>query len=321
MGTVVSYLYPLLKTIAGMAILIVSSFILTLTIEDIGKRGKFSDSFTGSVISPIFTTLPPLVVIILALVVIGSEPGSEIAAGTIIGEPFMVSAVGFPIVAITLLISKRRGRQEELDAVLPKMFIFMGLVFPIMLIPLFFNLLAIRISVAILLVFLYIVFLRFIKGGARNEEAIDAKIADLRLLILIAISGMVFLLAGSAVLVTGINSLALKANVNHELLTILIVPIGTIAPETMNSLIWASRGKTNLALGALTGEEMVFATLYPALGILASQWIITVDGILAIALTSFFSILIGLISLKFRNALFVFLIFFASFVTFLIFIY
>lgn len=318
----VLYLSTLFETIAGIALLIASAFILTLTIEDIGKRGKFSDSFTGSVISPIFTSMPELVVIIVALVIIGGGSGSEIADGTIIGDPFMVSAIGFPIVALILLAARRKGNRDDLDAVLPKMFIFLGITFPIMLVPFYFHLTAVRILVAVLLVFLYVIFLRlFIKGGGFVEEEPDIKIANSKLLILVLILGIALLLAGSTILVRGINSLAAEVNVNRELLSILIIPIGGIVPETMNSFIWASRGKTNLAIGALTGEELLFATFYPALGIITSQWVITHNGILAIGLTSSFSILVGLISYRFRGAFYVYILFFASFIVFFLFIY
>lgn len=315
------YLSTLFETIAGIMLLIASAFILTLTIEDIGKRGKFSDSFTGSVISPIFTSMPELVVIIVALAIIGGGSGSEIADGTIIGDPFMVSAIGFPIVALILLASRRKGNRDDLDAVLPKMFIFLGITFPIMLVPFYFHLTAVRIIVAVFLVFLYVIFLRFIKGSGFVEEEPDIRIANSKLLILVLIVGITFLLAGSTILVRGINSLAAEVNVNRELLSILIIPIGGIAPETMNSLIWAYRGKTNLAIGALTGEELLFVTFYPALGIIASQWVITHNGILAIELTSSFFILVGLISYRFRSAFYVFILFFVSFVVFVLYIY
>jgi cation:H+ antiporter len=319
---VASYLLSVFETLAGILLLTGSAFVLTLTIEDLGRRGKFSDSFTGSVISPIFTSLPELVVIIVALLFIGSGSGSEIAVGTIIGEPFMVSAIGFPIMAtILLLAAGRNGNREDLDAVLPKIFVFIGLTFPIMLVPFYFHFTAVRVSVAIILIFLYVIFLRFVKGSGLVEEEPKVKIENLKLLVLALVIGIILLLAGSTILVGGINSLATELNVNRELLSILIIPIGGIAPETMNSFIWASRGKMNLAIGSLIGEELLFATLYPALGIIASQWGITSQGILAIVLTSSFSILVGLISYRFRRAFYVYILFFVLLIVFFFFIY
>lgn len=317
-----SSLSSVLEIAAGMVMLVVSSFILTVSIEEIGKRGKFSESFTGAVVSPIFTAMPELVVIILALILVGRESGSEIAAGTIIGEPFMVSAIGFPIVAITLLAAGRKRRGEEVNPVLSKTLIYMGLIFPIMLIPFYFNYPAIRILTAVILVGLYVVFFRFIgKGEEFEEEASNVRIRNTALLVLIILVGVALLLGGSTALVRGINTLYIQTGINQELITILIVPIGTIVPETLNAVIWASRSKTSLAIGAIAGEEMYFATFFPALGILASQWIITFNGVVAILLTSTFSIIIGTIAYRFRGAAYVFILFLVSLAVFLVFVY
>jgi cation:H+ antiporter len=319
---VTSSFLPVSEVAGGIVMLIVSSFILTLTIEEIGKRGKFTERFTGTVISPIFTAMPELVIIIIALVLVGKEPGSEVAAGTIIGEPFMVSAIGFPVVALTLLLVRRKRKIEAIDPILSKSLIYFGLVFPIMLIPLFFGFVAVRITVAAVLVLLYLVFLLFVKGKETfEEEATSIRIRNRALLSLIVASGVVLLIGGSTMLVQGIDSLSLQTGINRELITILLVPIGTIVPETMNAIIWALRSKTSLAIGAMAGEEMYFATFFPALGILASQWVVTFNGIVAILLTSSFSIALGLITYRFRNAVYVYVIYLASFLIFLLFIY
>ena len=317
-----SSLISVSEVAGGIVMLILSSLILTATIEEIGRRGKFNESFTGAVISPIFTAMPELVVIVLALVLLGKESGSEIVAGTIIGEPFMVSAIGFPIVALTLLVASRRRKSDELNPLLSKTLIYMGLVFPIMLIPFFFNIVVVRVVVAVILILLYLVFFRLVRRKESfEEEATDIRIRNGALLALIITAGVAFLLAGSAVLVRGINSLYLQTGINQELITILLVPIGTIVPETMNAVIWAARGKTSLAIGAVAGEEMYFATFFPALGILASRWYITTNGIVAVLLTSAFSIVIGLTVYKFKTATYVFIFFIVSLIIFLLFVY
>ncbi|MGC8562466.1 MAG: sodium:calcium antiporter [Thermoplasmata archaeon] len=317
-----SSLLPVLMIVAGIAMIIVSSFLLTLAIEEIGRRGKFSDRLTGAVISPIFTSLPELTVILIALVIVGRTSGSEIAAGTIIGEPFMVSAIGFPIVALTLLLARKKGKLEEIDGTLSKMLIFMGFVFPIILIPHYVNSVSVRVFVAFLLVILYLVFLKLVRGGKDfEEEATNFKIKGSAAFVLILVVGMALLLSGSSLLVAGIDNLSRQIGVNQELITILLVPLGTIVPETMNAVIWAHRGRTSLAIGAMVGEEIFFVTLYPVIGILASQWVITTDGILAVGLTSSFSVVLGLLTYRSKNAVYVFLFYLVSLAIFMYFIY
>lgn len=312
----------ILGTIGGIVLLVVSSFILTSTIEDLGKRGKFSSSFTGAIISPIFTSLPELIVILTALILVGNVSGSEIAAGTIIGEPFLVSAIGFPIMAIAMLAARRKGSGERLDAVMPKTMIFVGLVLPIMIIPSLFQSWPVRILIAAFLVIIYLLFARFVRQESLEEsEFIVGEIRNRTALIFLIATGTVLLVAGSAILVRSVDNLAFQTGINRELIAILIIPIATIVPETLNSVIWGAKLKTNLAVGALLGEETFFATIYPMLAILASRWVITENGIVAIFLTSLFSIAIGLFTYKFRQNLYVYLVFVLSLIAFLLFIY
>lgn len=317
-----SSLLPILRIVAGIAMIIVSSFLLTLAIEEIGRRGRFSDRLTGAVISPIFTSLPELAVILIALLFVGRISGSEIAAGTIIGEPFMVSAIGFPIVALTLIIARKKRILEGIDGTLSKMLIFMGLILPIILVPHFVNSVSVRVVVAFLLVISYIVFLKLVRGkGNFEKEATDLKIKSGAAFVLILALGIALLLGGSSQLVVGINNLSQQIGVNQELVTILMVPLGTIVPETMNAVIWANRGRTSLAIGAMVGEEIFFVTLYPVIGILASQWVITTDGMLAVGLTSSFSAVLGFITYRYRNAFYIFLFYLASLAIFMYLIY
>ncbi len=306
----------------GIVALILSSIILTSTIEELGTRGKFSSSFTGAVISPIFTSMPELVIIVTAWILIGKISGSEIAAGTIIGEPFMVSAIGFPLMAVAMLLARKNGKAENLNSVMPKTLIFIGLVFPVMVIPSLINSLGIKIITAFFLVAAYLIFVYFVRGKNQGEsEPLRAKIRSKFVFIALVVVGVVLVVGGSTLLVRSVDTLAFQSSINRELIAILIVPIATIVPETLNSVIWAAKLKTNLAVGALVGEESFFATFYPALGILASTWVVTSNGLIAIILTSVFSITVGLVTLRYKGGPYVYFLFVLSLVIFLTLIY
>ncbi|MGC8644893.1 MAG: sodium:calcium antiporter [Thermoplasmata archaeon] len=307
---------PVAGIVAGIFILIASSLALTVAIEGIGTRLRMSDSLTGAILSPMFTALPELIIVIEAIVVVGSGPGSEIAAGTIIGEPFMVSSIGIPAAVVVLLLS-RKNDPEKLDPSLARVVILLGAVFPLMLIPHFFNSLAARILTSAILVIVYVLFMLLWKSEGEGSRR---KISNRYLAILVAF-GLLMLLAGSTVLVESINIFASQSGASRELISILIIPVGTIVPETMNSLIWASKLKTNLAVSALLGEELLFTTIFPAIGMAASEWIITLDGIVAILFFSAFSVAIGIGLTRSRGTIFPLLFYFLSFVGFLIFIY
>jgi cation:H+ antiporter len=53
---------------------------------------------------------------------------------------------------------------------------------------------------------------------------------------------------------------------------LLLSPIATELPETMNALIWVRQGKTQLALANISGAMMIQATIPSGLGLLFTPW-------------------------------------------------
>jgi cation:H+ antiporter len=53
---------------------------------------------------------------------------------------------------------------------------------------------------------------------------------------------------------------------------LLLSPVATELPETMNALIWVRQGKTQLALANISGAMMIQATIPSGLGLLFTPW-------------------------------------------------
>jgi cation:H+ antiporter len=53
---------------------------------------------------------------------------------------------------------------------------------------------------------------------------------------------------------------------------LLLSPIATELPETMNAIIWVRQGKTKLALANISGAMMIQATVPSGLGLLFTSW-------------------------------------------------
>jgi cation:H+ antiporter len=53
---------------------------------------------------------------------------------------------------------------------------------------------------------------------------------------------------------------------------LLLSPIATELPETMNAIIWVRQGKTKLALANISGAMMIQATVPSGLGLLFTTW-------------------------------------------------
>jgi cation:H+ antiporter len=86
------------------------------------------------------------------------------------------------------------------------------------------------------------------------------------------------IIGGAWTFVRGVQDLVAGTGVNGTLLALLIAPIATELPETLNSVLWVRRGKDTLALGNITGA-MVFQSAIPtSIGLVFAPALWTVVG-------------------------------------------
>jgi cation:H+ antiporter len=66
---------------------------------------------------------------------------------------------------------------------------------------------------------------------------------------------------------------------------LLLAPIATELPETMNAIIWVRQGKVELALANLSGSMMIQATVPSAFGLFFTPWLFDLPLVLAAVAT------------------------------------
>jgi cation:H+ antiporter len=86
---------------------------------------------------------------------------------------------------------------------------------------------------------------------------------------------------GSQVFVAQLETLATGLGVPGHIVALLLSPVATELPETMNAIIWVRQGKERLALANISGSMMIQATVPSAFGLLFTPWLF--DRPLAIA--------------------------------------
>ncbi|WP_020222887.1 sodium:calcium antiporter [Halarchaeum acidiphilum] len=173
---------------------------------------------------------------------------------------------------------------------------------------------------AALLVLLYLAYLvRSLRGGELAEsEAIDALHLGLLIervaarlgydprehgenphLVFVALQTLIALaliVAGAHLFVTEVEWLSTHVlDVPIAVVALLIAPLATELPEKFNSVLWISRDKDTLALGNITGAMAFQGTLPVTLGIVFTDW----DLSLAWGTTGFlnaFSIVLAVVS-------------------------
>lgn len=64
-------------------------------------------------------------------------------------------------------------------------------------------------------------------------------------------------------------------------MALLLSPIATEMPETMNAVIWVRQGKERLALANISGAMMIQATIPSAFGLFYTPWLFDRSLVLA----------------------------------------
>ncbi|MBW8735047.1 MAG: sodium:calcium antiporter [Asticcacaulis sp.] len=69
-----------------------------------------------------------------------------------------------------------------------------------------------------------------------------------------------------------LEAIGRMAGLAPHLVALLLSPVATELPETMNAIIWVRQGKERLALANISGAMMIQATIPSALGIVFTPW-------------------------------------------------
>jgi cation:H+ antiporter len=107
--------------------------------------------------------------------------------------------------------------------------------------------------------------------------------------------------AASHVFVTQLAVVGPWLGIPSAVVALLLSPIATELPETMNAIIWMRQGKHRLALANISGAMMIQATIPTAFGLFFTPWLF--DHALALAAGITAVAVLGLMILLRRNAL------------------
>jgi cation:H+ antiporter len=92
---------------------------------------------------------------------------------------------------------------------------------------------------------------------------------------------LVVVFAASRVFVSQLAFIGPMLGVPSQLVALLLSPIATEMPETMNAIIWVRQGKERLALANISGAMMIQATIPTAFGLFYTPWLFDRSLILA----------------------------------------
>jgi len=284
----------ILSIAGGFTAVLIGGWLFTNSMEHISHRYRLGGSFVGAVISPVLTSLPELIVFLVALLVYGGVSGEEVAVGTVIGEPFVVSTIIYPIIFLVAVIGFRRGSRNDLvlevgrELILP--FIVVIALYPTVLLPALLGVGVIRYVIATALFIAYLVYVGLMRG---KEGIVIEDVEELRFiklarfnedvaLALQVITSVLLLYVGSKYLVSGIVDLSRMLSIDTMGLSIIIVPTATVLPESITAIIWTLGNRDTMAVAALIGEKVLYSTIYPALALVLTSWSLTYEAIISV---------------------------------------
>jgi cation:H+ antiporter len=284
----------ILSIAGGFTAVLIGGWLFTNSMEHISHRYRLGGSFVGAVISPVLTSLPELIVFLVALLVYGGVSGEEVAVGTVIGEPFVVSTIIYPIIFLVAIIGFRRGSRNDLvlevgrELILP--FIVVITLYPTVLLSALLGIGVIRYVIATALFIAYLVYVGLMRG---KEGVVIEDVEELRFiklarfngdvaLALQVITSVLLLYVGSKYLVSGVVDLSRMLSIDTMGLSIIIVPTATVLPESITAIIWTLGNRDTMAVAALIGEKVLYSTIYPALALVLTSWSLTYEAIISV---------------------------------------
>lgn len=288
----------LVTLVAGILLVLAAAELFTNGIETLGHRLNVSKNFTGSVLAAVGTALPETIIPVIAILFFAGNSGHDIGVGAILGAPFMLATIAFPLVGLTVIaghLMKKRGISLHAETTgLRRDLTFFLFAYSIALFVVPFESQPLRIATAVFLLVLYVVYvLQTLKGESEEMEATDHLFfapknphPPMFLIVSQVMVALVIMVAGAHTFVHGIEKISHVLGLNPLIFSLLIAPIATELPEKINSITWVWRKKDTLAVGNIAGAMVFQSTIPVSFGIVFTDWNITglafVSGVFAV---------------------------------------
>jgi len=275
-------------------------------VEWLGLQLNVGSMAVGTILAAVGTALPESVVTLVAVTFGGGSHGADIGVGAALGGPLVVGTIAYATVGATLILRRRRARRRSpapaksapgsaepptrTDSDEPLVGVNSRrlcrdqtwfLVIFVVKVGLGLVVFAVKPWLGLAFFAAYAVyFWRELRGG---EPAGAENLAPLRFQPGRAVPSRVAVLAqtlvtlilifvASQVFVGQLEWAGPALGLSPVVVALLLSPIATELPETINALIWARQGKTQLALSNISGAMMIQATIPSGLGLLFTPW-------------------------------------------------
>jgi len=256
-------------------------------VEWIGHRFDVGQKATGTILAAFGTALPESVVTFVAVAFGATAAQKQIGVGAALGGPLVLSTVAYAVVGWTLLATRRPLKTATAAADFRGLSRDQGWFLAIFLFKLGAGLIAFAFKPWLGLLFLaaYAAYVWQETRGSPDQGEAEGELEPLKfapkaahpptlMAVLQTLLALMVIFFASRLFVSQIDTLGHSVGLPPQFLALLLSPIATELPETLNAIIWIRQGKTRLALANISGAMMIQATVPTAFGLFFTTWIL-----------------------------------------------
>jgi cation:H+ antiporter len=267
-------------------------------VEWVGRKFSFGQQATGTILAAFGTALPESVVTFVAVAFGTNKAQQDIGIGAALGGPLALATLAYAVVGIMLLTRRETFAQAGADRSQFRslsrdqgwfLVIFIGKL------ELGLVTFAYKPWFGVLFLGAYAAYCwQQVRSGRDDEEgelerlkiAPRLAVPSTTLVLVQTIAALIVIFAASRVFVAQLDALGPHLGLRPQVLALLLAPIATELPETLNAIIWVRQGKTKLALANISGAMMIQATVPSAFGLFYTPWMLQPALLLAGGVTT-----------------------------------
>jgi cation:H+ antiporter len=282
-------------------------------VEWVGRRAGVAQKAVGTVLAAFGTALPESVVTFVAVVFGTNDATKSIGVGAALGGPLVLSTISYAVVGLMMLLTTGRARTAALADADGRLARDQGWFLIIFVFKVALGLVAFSIKPWLGWLFL-VAYAAYFWAEMRQDATPHEgdELAPLKFrprdatpsliwAIVQTVSALTVIFGASHLFVKQLEHIGPWLGIPPAIVALLLSPIATELPETMNAIIWVRQRKTGLALANISGAMMIQATVPSALGIGFTPWLFDRALVLAAAVTT--AAILGLWTLLRRHGL------------------
>ena len=268
-------------------------------VEWVGRKFAVGEQATGSILAAFGTALPESVVTFIAVAFGANAAQKEIGVGAALGGPLVLATIAYATVGVTLLFCKHKLPKTDIcRADFKRLSRDQGWFLVIFAAKIALGLVAFAFKPWLGILFLAAYAAYFWKEMCGDAGMDEEELDPLKFLpkqatpatwvaLTQTLIALVVIFVASRIFVNQLDGLGPVLGIKPQLLALLLSPIATELPETLNAIIWVRQGKFRLALANISGAMMIQATIPTALGLFFTPWLLDTSLIVAAVVTAF----------------------------------